>query len=1376
MKKILIALSSLFLIAETLTTYGQTKVTAPITRNSPLDLTYGTHIDTLGYGGLMVFTSIANRDATPAPVRKAGMIAVVQDSLVYQLQGGITNADWVRVFFTGGAGGGFFANNGLTFTANLLQISGPLVKSTAIQNGAFNFNINGPGNYNTVMFAPGATTFVHALNNGVNPTDKESVFYQPGDAIVLGSTTKQARDSGTYYARSIVVTQADDAGTSFIGSWYPQQIDPNTAPPILPDHTTYVRTSQTGAAGTGRIELYGKTTYFNGDSIQVNTARYASGAGYVLTDVAGNGKLTMQPGSTPSSLTFQQTLNNSDVITKNDTIVGPTFSMNFNTKVVVSKYDTATTQPEFMWVARGDTMAKFPIQSINPNCQSRLISGSVIWDNLLIFHSTVMNYFIGCRNFTAPAGNFTLAPAYPANDRTDIWVVDTLGTISVITGSISGLAPQPDPASQLQVASVFIPAGATTPQDIINTTIYKENHPGEWGGATNIPGAIFDQTTFPFAGDSCTYVPSFTNGQYVTYQATTGNEEDFTQASFVYFYLRLSAPMTTGNMNFSLYLNTGPITAPYTLINGQNGFNQNTINQYQLIAIPASAFTLNGSGTIFNQLNITFTGTGGALRMDNIILQKGGSSLGSGVIDYTGGDGSTARSGHVVARATDYIWSYNSSAFNGDTTYQYHYNSLGILLDSVWVPKDPIFAGTNMNIRDTTVLISGNPVRGYIFDAITGGSVLDTMFQWSVLSIRNTPVVLADTGAHYLVGTTPTGAFTGHANQIAIWTGTVYTFTTAAVGDLLYNVATDLVYQWTGTQWVIVGLAALHQGGDTYGAPIVWGSKDYNPTLSITNSVMSYAIADSTVQNTGVGFGVIRNLPLTKMSSSGVSEGITAIGFKAAGRATTLSYSTALGTNAMAFSTTGGNNTALGAFAMFANTVGTNQVAVGYGAMQQSVTAVDNTAVGYLALSGVLTGQGNVAVGNSAMLHNTSGQLGTAVGISALQANTTGDFNTAVGRASLVSNTTGTTNTATGMNSLFNNTIGNDNAGFGTSAGFANTTGSDNTFLGYRAGNYVSGSGLTNDISNSSIYIGSNSRAQQSNQTNQIVIGTDVSGLGSNTALYGDSLITLSQIMGQVKVPTYGAGSHVAAPAYGLGVLSDGTIVEYTPGGSATLQSAFNSAPSAPQIDAAGNDFIITNATSFENVTISDPSGQGDFGVGNYYGFLSTIQDTTSVGFSYALTDNSGLPSNNTRFFIYSTKSAGGHNYGHSLTLYPEYTLLSGGVDKTKLVLGDAAVLTTTPLNIAAFDGDTLKKYDFSPGPSGTATLSSGTVTVSTARVTTSSLIFVVYNTPSGTLASGLSAPSGSIVNGVSFVINSLTTAGVVNTLDNSTVRWWIIH
>ncbi len=85
-------------------------------------------------------------------------------------------------------------------------------------------------------------------------------------------------------------------------------------------------------------------------------------------------------------------------------------------------------------------------------------------------------------------------------------------------------------------------------------------------------------------------------------------------------------------------------------------------------------------------------------------------------------------------------------------------------------------------------------------------------------------------------------------------------------------------------------------------------------------------------------------------------------------------------------------------------------------------------------------------------------------------------------------------------------------------------------------------------------------------------------------------------------------------------------------------------------------------------------------------------------------------------------------------------------------------------------------KINLSAASAGNAVLSRGTITISTTAVTASSLIFVVYNTPNGTLGAGLSAPSGSIKPGVSFVINSLTTSGGVNTADNSSVRWWIVN
>ena len=74
----------------------------------------------------------------------------------------------------------------------------------------------------------------------------------------------------------------------------------------------------------------------------------------------------------------------------------------------------------------------------------------------------------------------------------------------------------------------------------------------------------------------------------------------------------------------------------------------------------------------------------------------------------------------------------------------------------------------------------------------------------------------------------------------------------------------------------------------------------------------------------------------------------------------------------------------------------------------------------------------------------------------------------------------------------------------------------------------------------------------------------------------------------------------------------------------------------------------------------------------------------------------------------------------------------------------------------------------------GVATLSSGVAVVSTSAVKTGSRIFLTYNTISGKLGF-LSAPAASIIDGVSFVINSTDDVGL-SVLDDSTVNWWVIN
>ncbi len=63
---------------------------------------------------------------------------------------------------------------------------------------------------------------------------------------------------------------------------------------------------------------------------------------------------------------------------------------------------------------------------------------------------------------------------------------------------------------------------------------------------------------------------------------------------------------------------------------------------------------------------------------------------------------------------------YDSSHLNSDSTYLLYYNK-GNLVDSSWYPKSPLFADNGNTIVDTTVIVNGNPVRGYIIRGNGGG-------------------------------------------------------------------------------------------------------------------------------------------------------------------------------------------------------------------------------------------------------------------------------------------------------------------------------------------------------------------------------------------------------------------------------------------------------------------------------------------------------------------------------------------------------------------------------------------------------------------------------------------------------------------------------
>ena len=175
-----------------------------------------------------------------------------------------------------------------------------------------------------------------------------------------------------------------------------------------------------------------------------------------------------------------------------------------------------------------------------------------------------------------------------------------------------------------------------------------------------------------------------------------------------------------------------------------------------------------------------------------------------------------------------------------------------------------------------------------------------------------------------------------------------------------------------------------------------------------------------------------------------------------------------------------------------------------------------NTAVGVNALLNNTTGRSNSALGVDALRFNTTGSFNTANGVEALFSNTTGGNNTAFGAQSLQASTTAIGNTGIGNASLLSNTTGALNTAIGISALRFNTTGTNNTALGFSAGRFITGGLTNNTITNNSIFIGVETKAAADNQTNQIVIGYQETGLGSNTTIIGNSSTVTTALRGRL--------------------------------------------------------------------------------------------------------------------------------------------------------------------------------------------------------------------------------------------------------------------
>jgi len=181
---------------------------------------------------------------------------------------------------------------------------------------------------------------------------------------------------------------------------------------------------------------------------------------------------------------------------------------------------------------------------------------------------------------------------------------------------------------------------------------------------------------------------------------------------------------------------------------------------------------------------------------------------------------------------------------------------------------------------------------------------------------------------------------------------------------------------------------------------------------------------------------------------------------------------------------TGDENTALGVDAGVDVDTGTGNTAVGRSAGRDN-TGIDNTALGNHALTGLAVGDGNTALGKSAMEYAEGVNYNTALGFDALSAAG------ALGGAA-------DNNIAIGADAARNLRQGNNNIVIGVDA--ARYEADDSTILDFDDG----------------VFIGHNVKVSAEDAQNEIVIGADAVGQGSNTVNLGNDSIVDTYLHGTV--------------------------------------------------------------------------------------------------------------------------------------------------------------------------------------------------------------------------------------------------------------------
>lgn len=316
------------------------------------------------------------------------------------------------------------------------------------------------------------------------------------------------------------------------------------------------------------------------------------------------------------------------------------------------------------------------------------------------------------------------------------------------------------------------------------------------------------------------------------------------------------------------------------------------------------------------------------------------------------------------------------------------------------------------------------------------------------------------------------------------------------------------------------------------------------PALTLLDDADANAIevfGDATLDNTWIGlnsgqycYNGENNTCLGYDAGSSIITGHrnTFIGKDTGEDCTMGSYNTAVGDSACESLTTGSSNTFIGQAAGqgmetgYANTfigkgagedaTGSNNTFVGFESGKSNTTGTDNLAIGYSALSANLTQDYNIAIGRDALLNLTDNGDNVVIGWKAAAQTTDLLRSVIIGNQTCYSGSLDAYGLVViGHRSGEGITTGDDNTIVGREACRNLTTGSRNVVIGKQAAN-ATADASTFVYGNNCVIIGTLAKPSTGSATNEIVIGYEAEGNGSNTATIGNSSNTHVYLTGEM--------------------------------------------------------------------------------------------------------------------------------------------------------------------------------------------------------------------------------------------------------------------